>query len=83
MREGLEWAVKNPDTFIKNGGQTIGRILTEGERRHVEVVLTSLLERLVGNKLRLWKWHQGRNFGSRNRKTIERELAEHGARRGW
>lgn len=83
MQEGLEWAVQNPDSFLKSGGQTIGVLLTEEERKAATDVLEDLLARLKANSLPLWKCPGGRRAGTRNKKTIERELAEHGARRGW
>jgi hypothetical protein len=83
MKEGLEWAVQNPDTFLKSGGQTIGKILDDRERQLATEVLQTLLDRLVTNKRLLWLASTGRAQGSKNVKTIERELAEHGARRGW
>jgi hypothetical protein len=38
---------------------------------------------LQTNKRPLWRCPGGREKGSQNVKTIERTLAEHGARRGW
>lgn len=83
MREGLEWAVKNPDTFIKEGGQTIGRVLEPEERRATTEVLEDLLARLLSNKRLLWRCPGGRKKGVPNVKTVERKLTEYGARRGW
>lgn len=84
MKNGLEWAVKNPRTFLAEGGAIVdGSSLNEQEQEAVEQVLQSLLDRLVTNKLLLWKGSPGKPKGRMNNATLERLAAEAGARRGW
>lgn len=84
MKNGLEWAVKNPRPFLQEGGAVLdGSDLTMEQQQAVEQLLQELLDRLVSNSRPLWLGPGGRKPGKKNRATIEREAAEAGARRGW
>lgn len=84
MKTGLEWAVRNPRPFLQQGGVVAdGADITMEQQAAVEQELQSLLDRLVSNKLPLWKGNPGKPKGRRNNATIEREAAKAGARRGW
>jgi len=84
MKNGLEWAVKNPRPFLQEGGAVVdGSSLTAEEQDAVVEVLQNLLDRLVERPGMLWKARGRSDRGTKRRKTIEREAAEAGARRGW
>jgi len=83
MKNGLEWAVKNPRPFLQDSGAVVdGSDLTDEEQSAVVEVLQKLLDRLVTYKRPLWEPNRVGKRGP-SKKTIERRAEEAGARRGW